>query len=191
MVANEQRRASLADAGLRVLAREGSRGLTHRAVDREAAVPSGTCSNYFRSRHELLNALAERILVRVAPAPERLADLARPEADLGLFVEYLRDLVERTTAAPELMLALFELRLESTRNPELAAVLEPTLAASYQDDVAFHARRGLPGGAMEVALLHYAVDGLLFDRLTTTIDAGLDTEAIVDVLVRRLVSRSE
>ena len=38
------RRAELADAALRVVAREGSRGLTHRAVDEEAGVPTGTAS---------------------------------------------------------------------------------------------------------------------------------------------------
>ena len=42
---NDQRRATLVDAAIEVLAREGARGLTFRAVDAEAAVPAGTaCS---------------------------------------------------------------------------------------------------------------------------------------------------
>lgn len=187
MAENPRRRTALADAGLRVLARDGTRGLTHRAVDAEAGLPAGTSSNYFRNRRELLHALAQRILERIGPDPLRVADRAELEADLDLFVDYLRDLVERTTSAPELTLALFELRLEATRDPALAEILQPTLAASYADDVAFHTSRGLPGGALEVALLHYAIDGLLLDRLTTTIDPDLDTDTIVDLLVRRLV----
>jgi DNA-binding transcriptional regulator YbjK len=42
MVRNDQRRAGPADAALRVLAREGIRGLAHRAVDAEAGAPVGT-----------------------------------------------------------------------------------------------------------------------------------------------------
>ncbi|MEM9696644.1 MAG: TetR/AcrR family transcriptional regulator, partial [Myxococcota bacterium] len=50
MAKNEVRRRALCDAAIRVIAREGGRGLTHRAVDREAAVPRCTTSNYFRTR---------------------------------------------------------------------------------------------------------------------------------------------
>ena len=42
MARNDDRRQRLADAGLAVLAREGARGLTHRALDREAGVPTPT-----------------------------------------------------------------------------------------------------------------------------------------------------
>ena len=38
MPENTDRRSSLADAGLTVLARKGPRGLTHRAVDPDAVV---------------------------------------------------------------------------------------------------------------------------------------------------------
>ena len=85
MVRNDDRRRDLADAGLSVLAREGARGLTHRAVDHEAGVPTGTASNYFRSRDALIAALVERIGQRLAPDPATLpaplAALAR-ERDL-------------------------------------------------------------------------------------------------------------
>jgi DNA-binding transcriptional regulator YbjK len=115
MVSNPQRRELLADAGLRVLARAGARGLTHRAVDREAGVPAGTASNYFRSRDALLNGLAERIFARMEAGPD---DLARLEGR-GRMADYLLDIVRRTTREPDLMRALFELRLEGARRPEL------------------------------------------------------------------------
>lgn len=51
------RRTLLADAALDVLADEGMRGLTHRAVDRRAAMPPGTTSAYFRTRAALLTGL--------------------------------------------------------------------------------------------------------------------------------------
>ncbi|RZU54168.1 TetR family transcriptional regulator [Krasilnikovia cinnamomea] len=187
MARNPERRRLLADAGLRVLADSGARGLTHRAVDTEAGVPTGTASNYFRSRDALLGALGERIMERFAPDEAVLARLARREPGRELFVDYLRYIVERTTAQPELTRALIELRLEGARRPELAESLGATLRGGYREDVAFHATTGLPGGAVEIALLHYALDGLLLDMLTTSIGADLTPDDAVVAFVDRLV----
>jgi DNA-binding transcriptional regulator YbjK len=184
---NPERRNLLADAGLRVLAASGARGLTHRAVDAEAGVPTGTASNYFPSRAALLAGLAERVFDRMAPDPAVLADLGRREPSLALVTDYLRYVVERTTREPDLTRALFELRLEASRRPELRRALGDVLRRGYADDVAFHVAAGLPGGAFEVSLLHYAVEGLLLDQLTTSIDAGFDVDQVVSALVSRLV----
>jgi AcrR family transcriptional regulator len=191
MVANPQRRERLADAGLRVLAAFGARGLTHRAVDAEAGVPMGTASNYFRSRDDLLGALAERILERIAPDPRRLAALAEGPPSVERMIGYLRYIHERTTFAGELTVALFELRLEARRRPELARILGETLRLSYASDVRFNEDAGLPGGAFEIALLHYAVDGFLLDQLTTPIDPGSDVDRVLSALARRLVGAVE
>ncbi|MFJ6196177.1 TetR/AcrR family transcriptional regulator [Micromonospora sp. NPDC092111] len=188
MARNVERRATLADAGLRVLAATGARGLTHRAVDAEAGVPTGTASNYFRSRDALLGALGERIMERFAPDERQLAELAARKPSPALFTDYVRYVVARTTAQPELTRALIELRLEAVRRPGLARILGDTLRRGYRDDVAFHVAAGLPGGAFEVALLHYAVDGLLLDLLTTSVDAGFDPDRVVSALVSRLVA---
>lgn len=181
------RRTLLADAGLRVIAARGARGLTHRAIDREANVPLGTTSNYFRSRDALLGALGDRIIERFAPDPGVLADLAAREPSVDLYVDYVRYIVERTTRDPDLTLALLELRLEAGRHPDLASTLKETLQRGYRDDVAFHEGSGLPGGAFEIALLHYAIDGLLLDRLTVSIGSDDTTDEAVVALVRRLV----
>ncbi|MEU8244059.1 TetR family transcriptional regulator [Actinoplanes missouriensis] len=187
MPRNPDRRRALADAGLRVLAEAGARGLTHRAVDTEAGVPVGTASNYFRSRDALLGALGERIMERFAPDPAVVATLSDREPSPELFADYLRYIVERTTREPDLTRALIELRLEAARRPGLAAILGETLRQGYRDDVAFHATTGLPGGPFEIALLHYAVDGLLLDMLTTSIDAGVDPDRAVTAFAARLV----
>ncbi|MEV4465808.1 TetR family transcriptional regulator [Micromonospora echinofusca] len=187
MARNVERRAALADAGLRVLAATGARGLTHRAVDAEAGVPTGTASNYFRSRDALLGALGERIMERFAPDEQVLAELGAREPSLELFTDYLRYIVERTTRQPDLTRALIELRMEAARRPDLARILGDTLRRGYRDDVAFHLASGLPGGAFEVALLHYAVDGLLLDLLGTSIEAGFDPDDVVVAFVSRLV----
>lgn len=187
MARNEERRRALADAGLAVLARDGSRGLTHRSVDTEAGVPAGTCSNYFRSRTELLEGLARRIYERLAPAPADLERHAGRAPGPDLFRDYVHDIVRRLTSEREVTLALFELRLEAARRPEVAEILAAQQRAGFRADVSFNEEAGLPGTAADIALFHYALDGLVLDRLTTPIDPDTPTGEIVDQLVERLL----
>ena len=187
MARNDERRRELADAGLAVLARDGARGLTHRAVDTEAGVPAGTASNYFRSRQALIAGLFTRIGERLAPGPAVHAALAARPPSRELFADYIRDIVARLTAERDVTLALFELRLESARRPELRETVGEWLRAGFAGDVAFNRAAGLPGGPAEIALFHYALDGLLLDRLTTSIDPGTSTDEVVDRLVAGLL----
>lgn len=188
MAKNEERRRSLLDGAIRVLARQGARGLTHRAVDEEADVPVGTASNYFRSRDALVREIFDRIDERLRPDPEVHATLAKRTPSKKLFAEYVRDIVARLTAERDVTLALFELRLESTRNPEVAARVGKWLHAGFAADVAFNTAARLPGGAKEIALFHYAIDGLLLDRLTLSLDPTTSTDDVVDALVEGLLS---
>ncbi|MGP9539797.1 TetR/AcrR family transcriptional regulator [Brachybacterium sp. AOP43-C2-M15] len=187
MPPNQERRRLLADAGLRVLAADGARGLTHRAVDRAAGVPLGTASNYFRSRAALIDGLVERIGQRLTPEPEFLRRHEGLPPTRELFAEYLRDIVRRLLRDPHVTIALFELRLESTRRPEVAASLRSWRREGFAADVAFHRRAGFPGGEREVALFHHAIDGLLWDRLTGPLMPQEPTDEIVDALVEGLL----
>lgn len=187
MAKNDARRIVLADAGIAVLAREGSRGLTHRAVDAEAGVPVGTTSNYFRNRHSLITGLFERIGARLAPAPAELEARATEEPTRELFAAYVRDIVRRLTTHREVTLALFELRLEAARRPELASSLGDWQRAGLDADIAFNEAAGLPGGRREIALFHYAIEGLVLDRLTSPIDPDTPTDEVVDALVAGLL----
>lgn len=187
MARNDRRRQQLADAGLSVLARDGARGLTHRAVDSAAGVPTGTTSNYFRSRDALIEGLVERIGERLSPREDDLRRRASAVPSPALFAEYVRDIVRRLSDERHVTLALFELRLESSRRPELAAVIGAWQRAGFDADVAFNTAAELPGGRREIALFHYAIDGLLLDRLTTPIDPDTSTDDIIDALVAGLL----
>lgn len=189
MARNDDRRRALADAGLSVLADEGARGLTHRAVDRAAGVPLGTASNYFRSRTALIEGLVGRIGERLAPSEEFLRERADLPPSRDLFAQYLRDIAHRLLGDRQVTIALFELRLESTRRPEIAELLVQWRRDGFAGDVAFNAAAGLPGGAHEIALFHYAMDGLLLDRLTGPLMPEDATEEIVDALVEGLLPR--
>ncbi|HET6988033.1 MAG TPA: TetR/AcrR family transcriptional regulator, partial [Kribbella sp.] len=152
-----------------------------------AGLPAGTASNYFRTRDALLGALGERIFERLAPDEAVLEPLSQREPTIDLVAEYVRYIVERLLVRPELPLALFELRLEAARRPGLREILSRTLRHGFDADVAFHVNAGLPGGAEEVRLLHFAIDGLVLDQLTPGTGRPYDVDAITARLVHRLV----
>jgi len=187
MARNADRRQALTDAGIRVLAESGARGLTHRAVDAAARVPTGTASNYFASRDELIAALVERIGERLTPDPDAVASPPERARDRALVTDFVRDVARRLTADPHVALALFELRLEATRRPSVAETLSAWRQRAFEDDVRFHTARGLPGGRTEIALLHHAIDGLMLDRLTIPLDTGVSAEDAVAALVERIL----
>ncbi|EHN12688.1 Transcriptional regulator TetR family [Patulibacter medicamentivorans] len=186
MAPNPGRRAVLADAALAVLARDGARGLTHRAVDAEAGAPSGTTSNYFRSRDALLEELGRRIYERLEPDEAALREAAAAPPSHERLVVLVRELVERLQAQSDLYLALFELRLEATRRPAVREALTATIRRGLDSDVGFHQQAGLRGGREEIVLLHLAIDGLMLDRLTLPDALGIED---VGATVRRLVDR--
>lgn len=188
MARNNERRAAIADAGLDVIGTDGARGLTHRAVDRAAGLPLGTTANYFPTRDALLAGLVDRIYTRLAPTPDQLARLAEGDPTVERSADYLLDIVDRLQRAPALTLALFEVRLEAGRRPDLADRMATLLREAFRQDLAFNQQRGLPGTAVELALLHYAIDGLMLDRLTAPIDPDTDTTTIVRTLVKRLMA---
>ncbi|MET7772811.1 TetR family transcriptional regulator [Nocardia sp. NPDC005366] len=55
------KRELVLDGAIELLGTRGLRALTHRAVDESAAMPSGSASNYFRTRQALLIGVAERL----------------------------------------------------------------------------------------------------------------------------------
>ena len=71
------RRTEILDGALRVLAEQGMRGLTHRAVDQAAGIPPGSTSYYFRTRSALVEGCVARLL-ELDLAVELPAVLAAP-----------------------------------------------------------------------------------------------------------------
>lgn len=184
---NTDRRNLLLDAAIGVLARRGARGLTFRAVDGGAGTPVGTASNYFSNRAELIAQIFERISLRLAPDPSVLKRLGEREPSAALFADYMRDIVARLTSERDVTLALFELRLEASRNPDVARLVSNWLREGFVADVAFNTDAGLPGDRDEIALFHYAIDGLVLDRLTEPIDPTTSTDHVISRLVDGLI----
>ncbi len=183
---NTERRTALVDAAVDVLAEEGARGLTFRAVDSRAGVPAGTASNYFPSRDAILAAAGAHVFARLAPDPAAVAAALGGGRGRATVLAFLRDVLARAAADRAGHLALLELRLESTRKPGLAALVTETMGAALRDNVAFHLDAGLPGDRAAVELLHVAMTGLIVEHLTLP---GLFDCAAADDLVALLVDR--
>ena len=188
MARNAERRTLLADAAVRVLAQQGSRGLTHRAIDTEAAVPRGTASNYFVSRDEVIDAILLRISERLQPNSDIHADLAQRSPCVERFTEYLRDIVHRLTDDRDAAIALFELRLEATRRPHVADALTSWRRAGLEADIEFNEKMVLPDLPADIMLFHYALDGLILDQLTVPVDETANPDEVVSALTHRLLS---
>jgi DNA-binding transcriptional regulator YbjK len=115
------RRAVLADAALGVLAEDGGRALTHRAVDRRAGLPEGSTSNHFPTRELLLTAALRRLVELERPSVRALEALVPggpydPRRSAELITELVVD--EWLTDLADLALARYELILEARRRPE-------------------------------------------------------------------------
>ncbi|MEU6994343.1 TetR family transcriptional regulator [Streptomyces sp. NPDC046465] len=183
---NDGRRAALVDAAIEVLAREGARGLTFRAVDTEAAVPTGTASNYFANRDDLLTQAGARVYERLIPDESVIERQRTAERDKATYVEVMREVVGRVSGFRTGYLALLELRLEATRRPALRAVLTERVRADLDANLAYHEASGLPGDAKAVKLLYLALNWLILEQLTLP---DVLSEAERDELVVTAVER--
>ncbi|GAA3381981.1 TetR/AcrR family transcriptional regulator [Cryptosporangium minutisporangium] len=185
---NPARRHALLDAAIEVLARDGSRGLTLRAIDKEAGVPTGTASNYFANRDELLVQVVRRTRERLAPDPDAVAATMDQPPSPALATELMRQLLARQRADRTSNLAMLELRLEATRRPELHAQLSDFLATEHREVVDFHLDAGLPGDRLGVALLYFGMLGLIVDDFTLpAILEPYDVDELIEQLVTRLL----
>jgi DNA-binding transcriptional regulator YbjK len=186
---NQERRDRLRDAAIEVLAEEGGRGLTHRAVDAAAALPIGTAKNYFPTRQSLLLAAAER-------CAELYLDLARPPISGRPALVAMMSALLADVAGPGRLrlLAFVELQAEAARAPWLAAIVDRIAAADFAAFMEAQQAAGLPVTPERVAAFTLAVHGAIPHLLTggrhTLAAAGLNdperfTRDLLDALYGR------
>ncbi|WP_067702626.1 TetR/AcrR family transcriptional regulator [Nocardia jejuensis] len=183
---NPERRQALLDASIEVLAREGARGLTFRAVDKEAAVPAGTASNYFANRDQLLVQVGHRYYERLIPDEDTMNKL-QGERSRATVTELMTEIVERVSEFRTGYLAILELRLEATRRPELQALLTERVQADLDFNVRNHLDNDMPGDRDTVVMLYLALNWLILERLTLP---GIFDEKRAAELVATIVERA-
>jgi AcrR family transcriptional regulator len=170
---NDQRRGQLTDAAIALLAEAGVHGVTHRSVEKRAALPVGTASNYFRSREALLVATAERIVALHRADVDAAARDQRPvpagrSGSRQLTIDLIAgSLLAAATVHRDRYLAIFELRLEGLRRPALAATLEALAGGMVGFTARHHADLGLdiPPAAVPTLLTLYG--GALFTLVSS------------------------
>lgn len=121
----------LCDTAIQVLAEQGTKGLSHPAVDRRAGLPAGSTSFYFRTRAALLLATAQRV------CELDLADLSAvlnpcdegPTRGMSSDISPLAALIVLSARGPRLSRtkARVELILQANRDPALAEVFRESV----------------------------------------------------------------
>lgn len=181
------RRDLIAEAATTVIARDGLRALTHRAIDREAALPPGSTSYYAPTRLSLIELVARRLADRTA------ADLrwffgelaARSEQPLTedlaeVVAAVLGDLVRRLAARRDDQRARFALMIDMVDREPVRSILttgSPTAGDSLEVAAGILGRFGIPASPARVQELVLFTDGLLFTVVTR---AGFGAE-LVDI----------
>jgi DNA-binding transcriptional regulator YbjK len=118
------RRRQLLDAALHVITDDGLKGLTHRAVDRRAGLPEGSCSAYWRTRQALQAALTEYVADSLLADVDALAEQVRAFGpDEAATVDCAVELFLRWLDQRELLIARLELTMAASRDPVLASLL--------------------------------------------------------------------
>ncbi|GAA3956394.1 TetR family transcriptional regulator [Gordonia caeni] len=123
--ATGDRRAAIAHSGIGIIARDGLRALTHRAVDREAGIPQGSTSHHARTRGALIGLIVDRLEQRTVDDAEQFAAVLTPSAPLEVdeLADRLTVLVEALASRESDMRARYALLLEVGDDPALRAKL--------------------------------------------------------------------
>jgi TetR/AcrR family transcriptional regulator, regulator of biofilm formation and stress response len=124
----EDRRSTILDATLRLIATDGVDSITHRRVATAADVPLGSTTYYFESREQLLREAFRLYLTRIRALQTQLLKGFRISSAESL-VDYLVELTKRTFEDEAMMLAEYELTLFAARDNEVADALHAWDAA--------------------------------------------------------------
>jgi len=186
---NERRRGELADAAIALLAESGVHGVTHRAVERQASLPAGTASNYFRSREALLVAAAERVGQLHHADMEAIADghrtTKRRHTRTSATELIAESLLLAATTHRSRYLAIFELQLESLRRPALTDALTSLHRSTLAFTIGHHAAHGLDIPPEAVPTLMALYGGALFTLVSSP--PGTATWAVTHDLALAIV----
>lgn len=171
----------LAIAAIRVLAKQGSRGFTHRAVDRQAKLPEGTASRYARTRAALLALAADQLFT-----DDRWTSAQALHNKGGAEEQFLSDipaiasaLVRVTTAmlrTRDHYRARLELQLESARDTALRRRFLQGRAAFAGDLASMLDAQSVPDSKIRADELVMMLDSVLHRQLVLAAPPLSETE---------------
>lgn len=169
-----ERRQTIANAVIAVVAQHGLRGLTHRRVAEAAGVPLGSTTYHFETLDDLMVAGLELAADRNLALMQRSARNLRTNADV---VAWLTDLtIEMVTTWRESIVAEHELYLEAIRTPALRPV------ATRWDDALVDLLTPRVDSADAARIVVWTIDGLAVSLVMT--DTTLDRDQILGQMAR-------
>lgn len=177
----------MAEAAIAIIARDGLRALTHRAVDRELDLPPGSTSYYLRTHRLLVEAVVHRLAERTssdvsAASPSAVAATATTVGSVEELSHALSLLLDRLAARRDDHLVRWALAVDLTRDPDLHAFLtsrSPVRTQLLQRAQDLLDRLGVVDAVRHAPGLVSLVDGLLFDRLAGSGVEGPPVEAVI------------
>jgi DNA-binding transcriptional regulator YbjK len=183
MPANPERRIQILDAAIDILCDDGVGGLTHRQVDSRAGVPSGTTSNYYRTRQALLEATAARTVELHWQRVETLQSAVGPMSRDALKALMIR-MLEPDEQFRRWTLARFELFMEATRRVELRPMIKDLQAAAVKSATLIFEAAGFTPTPERMDELARVLNGFVFSNLTIAPEPGTqDAASLVDRLL--------
>lgn len=197
----EQRRRALAEAGLRVIARDGVAAATTRAVVAEAGMSLASFHYAYRSRDELLREVVRLVVAGEREVASAVLDASGvegagtgPEALAALVGAGLRAYLASVEADPGREQGMLELTFAALRTPELDGVAAEQYA-QYRGLVVDLLTAAATATGMrwtrpvdELARTVVALsDGLTIAAL---VEPGTDTGAAGDVIVPALLAHA-
>ncbi|MBF6548458.1 TetR/AcrR family transcriptional regulator [Nocardia brasiliensis] len=162
------RRALIIDAAIDLIAAQGIRALTHRALDTALALPAGSSSYYYRTKRALIEAIVERITTR-SRADFTTAQLAPPGSPLpGSVAAAIAAWLDRLLAERRNHLIVrHALILELLPDADLRARLARSLFSVERARDLFDAM-GVSDPETAAADFIAVLEGALFDRFAGT-----------------------
>lgn len=178
------RRTALLDAALELVGTQGMRGLTHRAVDAAADLPSGSTSNYFRTREALVLGIVERFIARERAMATGPHDEVDPTPDgvataLGRFVDRALGPDRAVT------LARYAILVETARTPTLREGMRSGADQVDRWSLDLVTRAGSRDPQRDLGLLANYVTGLVLHELalpSPDLDATARIRGVIDTL---------
>lgn len=160
------RRVQLLDAAIHVLATQGLRGLTHRAVQQEAGLPHGSVTYYFKTRDQLVFGVVERMTeLERAEAGQVADELLRAMAARPFRPDYPH-LAALTltwwTNSRQRQIARFELQLAGTREPAIGEAMRRSAAEFWRLTELVSLASGSTDARADGQVLLAFIDGMLF-----------------------------
>ncbi|MFE3197627.1 TetR/AcrR family transcriptional regulator [Embleya sp. NPDC055664] len=185
--ARADRRTLMLDASIRVLASQGLRGLTHRAVQEEAGLPNGSVTYYFKTRDQLILAVIDRMAtLDKMYANEITHELMRMTAVRPIAIDYpriARFVREWWNDGRDVQLARLELELAGAREPLIREEMIRCQAEfrGFAELVAL--ALGSTNARLDGHVLLALLQGLLFDHVTR----DWEDPEILEVGLRRAI----